>query len=96
MANPLSGLGLPEQTDIDALKRQLAECIRMLEKADIIDFNGQCSIRIGDDHILINQGNCQRSRITAAAYARCFHPIGAADTHVHLFLRLHARVQARL
>jgi L-fuculose-phosphate aldolase len=66
MSNALGGLGMAEQTDVGALKRQLAECIRMLERADIIDFNGHCSIRIGDDRILINQGNCQRSRITAA------------------------------
>jgi ribulose-5-phosphate 4-epimerase/fuculose-1-phosphate aldolase len=66
MSQSAGGLGLPEQTDVNALKRQLAECIRMLERADIIDFNGHCSIRIGEDRILINQGNCQRSRITAA------------------------------
>lgn len=45
-------------------RRQLVDCIRMLEKADIIDFNGHCSIRVGPDRILINQGNCQRSRLT--------------------------------
>ncbi len=66
MSNALGGLGLPEQSDVEALKRQLADCIRMLERADIIDFNGHCSIRIGEDRLLINQGNCQRSRITAA------------------------------
>lgn len=65
MAQP--GLRLVDEgTGIDDLKQQLADCIRMLEKADIIDFNGHCSIRIGEDRILINQGNCQRSRITAA------------------------------
>lgn len=55
-----------ESASIDQLKTQLALCIRMLERADIIDFNGHCSIRIGEDRILINQGNCQRSQITAA------------------------------
>ncbi|MFM1814396.1 MAG: Methylthioribulose-phosphate dehydratase [Pseudomonadota bacterium] len=47
------------------LKQQLADCIRMLENADIIDYNGHCSIRAGADRILINIGNCQRSQITA-------------------------------
>jgi ribulose-5-phosphate 4-epimerase/fuculose-1-phosphate aldolase len=62
-----TALGLADaDQDVDSLKRQLADCIRMLEKADIIDFNGHCSIRIGDDRVLINMGNCQRSRITAA------------------------------
>lgn len=61
------GLRLADEgASIDDLKRQLALCIRMLERADIIDFNGHCSIRIGEDRILINQGNCQRSQITAA------------------------------
>ncbi len=45
-------------------RQQLVDCIRMLEKAEIIDFNGHCSIRVGKDRILINQGNCQRSKLT--------------------------------
>lgn len=45
-------------------RQQLVDCIRMLEKAEIIDFNGHCSIRVGEDRILINQGNCQRSQLT--------------------------------
>lgn len=47
------------------LKRQLVDCIRMLERSDIIDYNGHCSIRAGDNYILINIGPCQRSRLTA-------------------------------
>lgn len=47
-------------------RQQLVDCIRMLEKAEIIDFNGHCSIRVSDNRILINQGNCQRSRLTCA------------------------------
>jgi L-fuculose-phosphate aldolase len=47
-----------------AERQQLVDCIRMLEKAEIIDFNGHCSIRVGDNRILINQGNCQRSQLT--------------------------------
>jgi ribulose-5-phosphate 4-epimerase/fuculose-1-phosphate aldolase len=46
------------------LKQQLVDCIRMLERSDIIDYNGHCSIRAGDNHILINIGSCQRSRLT--------------------------------
>lgn len=45
-------------------RQQLVDCIRMLEKAEIIDFNGHCSIRVAPDRILINQGNCQRSCLT--------------------------------
>jgi ribulose-5-phosphate 4-epimerase/fuculose-1-phosphate aldolase len=46
------------------LKQRLVDCIRMLERADIIDYNGHCSIRLDDDRILINIGSCQRSRLT--------------------------------
>jgi len=47
-----------------ALRQQLVDCIRMLEKADIIDFNGHCSIQIGDDRILINTNSCKRAFLT--------------------------------
>src|SRR2546421_12441220 len=46
------------------LKQQLVDCIRMLEQSDIIDYNGHCSIRLDNGHILINIGSCQRRRLT--------------------------------
>jgi ribulose-5-phosphate 4-epimerase/fuculose-1-phosphate aldolase len=46
------------------LKQQLVDCIRMLERADIIDYNGHASIRLDDGRMLINIGSCQRSRLT--------------------------------
>jgi ribulose-5-phosphate 4-epimerase/fuculose-1-phosphate aldolase len=46
------------------LRQQLVDCIRMLEKADIIDYNGHCSIRLDEDRILINAGNCKRAVLT--------------------------------
>jgi ribulose-5-phosphate 4-epimerase/fuculose-1-phosphate aldolase len=46
------------------LKQQLVDCIRMLERSDIIDYNGHCSIRLPDDRVLINIGSCQRSSLT--------------------------------
>ena len=46
------------------LKQQLADCIRMLEQSDIIDYNGHCSVRLDDGCMLINIGSCQRSRLT--------------------------------
>ena len=46
------------------LKQQLVDCIRMLEKMEIIDYNGHCSIRVGDDRILINTGSCKRAFLT--------------------------------
>ncbi len=47
----------------ESLKQQLVDCIRMLEHADIIDYNGHVSIRINADQMLINIGSCQRSRL---------------------------------
>jgi ribulose-5-phosphate 4-epimerase/fuculose-1-phosphate aldolase len=54
-----------EAPSIVDLKQQLADCLRMLEKCDVIDYNGHCSTRIADDRILINIGSCQRSLATA-------------------------------
>ena len=46
------------------MKQQLVDCIRMLERSDIIDYNGHCSMRLDDGRILINIGSCQRSSLT--------------------------------
>jgi ribulose-5-phosphate 4-epimerase/fuculose-1-phosphate aldolase len=53
-------------TDTAKAKQQLADCIMMLERAGIIDYNGHCSIRLDDDRMLINIGSCQRSAMTPA------------------------------
>jgi len=45
-------------------KQQLVDCIRMLERSDIIDYNGHCSVRLGEDRFLINIGACPRSLLT--------------------------------
>ena len=45
-------------------KNNLVKCIRMLEKSGIVDYNGHGSIRLPEDHILINIGNRQRSTLT--------------------------------
>lgn len=46
-------------------KQQLVRCIRMLERNGIMDYNGHASSRLDDGRMLINIGNCQRSRLTA-------------------------------
>ena len=53
-------------TDPAQSKQQLVDCIRMLERADIIDYNGHASIRAGEGRMFINVGSCQRSQLTAA------------------------------
>jgi ribulose-5-phosphate 4-epimerase/fuculose-1-phosphate aldolase len=48
------------------LKQQLADALRMMERAEVIDFNGHMSCRLrGTDHILINSGASVRSALTA-------------------------------
>ena len=49
--------------DDSPLSRQLVDAIRMLEAAGIIDYNGHCSIRLGEGRVLINTGSCQRARL---------------------------------
>jgi len=48
------------------LKQQLVECIRMLERSDIIDYNGHASARLDGNRMLINIGSCQRSSLAVA------------------------------
>ena len=38
----------------------------MLERSDIIDYNGHASIRAGEGRMYINIGSCQRSKLTVA------------------------------
>ncbi len=52
-------LTLPEQ------KRNLVDALLMLERAQVIDFNGHFSARVsGADHMLINSGRSVRSALT--------------------------------
>ena len=53
-------------TETGLLKRQLVDCIRMLEHSDIIDYNGHASIRMSENRMLINIGSCQRSQLTVS------------------------------
>lgn len=48
------------------LKQQLADALRMMEQAEVIDFNGHMSCRLpGTAHLLINSGKSVRSALTA-------------------------------
>jgi L-fuculose-phosphate aldolase len=52
---------------VQDLRQQLADALRMLERAEVIDFNGHMSCRLpGTPHILINSGKSVRSRLSAA------------------------------
>lgn len=50
--------------NIESLKQDIVRCIRMLEHAGTMDYNGHASIRLDDARMLINIGNCQRSQLT--------------------------------
>jgi len=51
--------------DLEQKKQQLADCIRMLESSDIIDYNGHSSFRGDGETLHINIGSCQRSQLRA-------------------------------
>ena len=54
-------------TAMDDLRQQLADALAMMERAEVIDFNGHMSCRLpGTPNILINSGKSVRSRLTAA------------------------------
>lgn len=49
------------------LARQLADALSMMERAEVIDFNGHMSCRLpGTPHILINSGKSVRSALSPA------------------------------
>jgi len=49
------------------LRQQLADALSMMERAEVIDFNGHMSCRLpGTQNILINSGKSVRSALTAA------------------------------
>ena len=51
---------------MNELKKMLADALRMLEQAEVIDFNGHMSCRVpGTQHLLINSGKSVRSALTA-------------------------------
>lgn len=53
-------------TEPKKLKQQLADAILMLERAEVMDFNGHFSARLpGTPHLLINSGKSVRSALTA-------------------------------
>jgi L-fuculose-phosphate aldolase len=48
------------------LRQMLADALLMMERAEVIDFNGHMSCRLrGTDHVLINSGKSVRSALTA-------------------------------
>ena len=51
-----------ERSEI-ALRQELTQGISILERLDIIDFNGHFSVRLSDGNILINTGSSVRSAI---------------------------------
>ena len=63
-----------------ALRQQLADALSMMERAEVIDFNGHMSCRLpGTDHLLINSGKSVRSNLGVADVIEIDldgHPVG--------------------
>jgi L-ribulose-5-phosphate 4-epimerase len=55
-------------SDLEALKAQLVDSIRMMERARLVDFNGHQSVRVPGypDRVLINSRKSSRSALTVA------------------------------
>jgi len=54
------------QASSATFRQQLADALSMMERAEVIDFNGHMSCRVpGTDHVLINSGKSVRSALTA-------------------------------
>lgn len=57
---------MAHMTASEGLKNKLVQTIMMLERADIIDFNGHCSVRIpGTEQLLINSGPSTRNDLNS-------------------------------
>src|SRR5689334_22096441 len=80
------------------LRQQLADALSMMERAEVIDFNGHMSCRLpGTDHILINAGKSVRSNLSAADIIEIDldgHPVGH-DVVPPMEFHLHAAVYRR-
>jgi L-fuculose-phosphate aldolase len=77
---------------VSDLKQMLADALRMMEQAEVIDFNGHMSSRVpGTDHVFINSGKSVRSALTAADIIEIDmdgHPVGTEvvppmEFHIH-------------
>ena len=79
-------------TAMHELKQMLADALRMLEGAEVIDFNGHMSCRVpGTERVLINSGKSVRSALTAEDIIEIDldgHPVGTdvvppMEFHIH-------------
>jgi L-fuculose-phosphate aldolase len=55
---------MPETRPEAAIKQELVDAIRMLERANVVDYNGHFSVRIAPDRLLINSGASMRGALT--------------------------------
>ena len=47
-----------------AARKELTDAIRMLERANVVDYNGHFSARVGPDRLLINSGPSVRGALS--------------------------------
>lgn len=76
---------------------ELAEAVRMLAAAEVLDYNGHCSIRTGPDTFIINSGRSVRAAMTAADVVevdgdgRAVEPGDAPPMEFHLHAQVYRR-----
>jgi L-fuculose-phosphate aldolase len=77
---------------MNELKQMLADALSMMERAEVIDFNGHMSCRVpGTERVLINSGKSVRSALEAADMIEIDmdgHPVGTdvvppMEFHIH-------------
>ena len=56
------------------MKQQLVDAVRMLERAEIIDHNGHCSVRRDDSSFHINSGASVRGALTVDDVVKAINP----------------------
>lgn len=75
----------------------LAEAVRMLAAAEVLDYNGHCSVRTGPDTFLVNSGRSVRSALTVADVVevdgdgRAVGPGDAPPLEFHLHAQVYRR-----
>ena len=66
LATMTTTMASDDELTVTTLKAMLADALSMLERAEIVDFNGHMSARLpGSDRVLINAGASVRSALTA-------------------------------
>ena len=79
----------------EAIKQELVDAIRMLERAEYIDHNGHCSVRRDEGSFYINSGGSMRAALTVEDIVTVDldgKPVGGGNVKPPLEFPIHAEV----